>query len=84
MNRGGSWANDAENCRSAYRNGNEPANRNENLGFRVAAAPRKRRMPSRAEQAAVRSRLGAGKIPSLGRPVLVANGRTLGAALFCP
>ena len=57
MNRGGSWANDAENCRSAYRNWNEPANRNENLGFRVAAAaPRKRRMPSRAEQTAVRSR----------------------------
>jgi hypothetical protein len=34
--RGGSWNNQAENCRSAYRNGNEPENRNNNLGFRVA------------------------------------------------
>ena len=39
VNRGGSWANDAENCRSAYRNANEPDNRNDNLGFRVAAIP---------------------------------------------
>ncbi|MCO6455391.1 MAG: SUMF1/EgtB/PvdO family nonheme iron enzyme [Pirellulaceae bacterium] len=39
MIRGGSWANDARNCRAANRNANEPANRNDNLGFRVAAAP---------------------------------------------
>ncbi|MFC1572680.1 hypothetical protein ACFL6M_03675 [Candidatus Eisenbacteria bacterium] len=36
MNRGGSWNNQAENCRSAYRNRNTPENRNNNLGFRVA------------------------------------------------
>jgi hypothetical protein len=35
--RGGSWNNDAENCRSAYRNWNEPGNRNNNLGFRLAS-----------------------------------------------
>ncbi len=37
MIRGGSWNNDAENCRSAYRNRNEPGNRNNNLGFRLAS-----------------------------------------------
>ena len=36
--RGGSWNNNARNCRSAYRNRNEPANRNDNLGFRCAPA----------------------------------------------
>ncbi|MCB1806409.1 MAG: hypothetical protein KDK04_15125 [Candidatus Competibacteraceae bacterium] len=35
--RGGSWNNDADNCRSAYRNHNDPGNRNNNLGFRVAS-----------------------------------------------
>ena len=38
-NRGGSWMNSARNCRSAYRNRNTPANRNNNLGFRLALAP---------------------------------------------
>ncbi|MBU6173367.1 MAG: hypothetical protein KGQ60_06155 [Planctomycetes bacterium] len=36
MNRGGSWNNEAANCRSANRNRNTPDNRNNNLGFRVA------------------------------------------------
>lgn len=36
--RGGSAWNNARNCRSAYRNANEPGNRNNNLGFRLAAA----------------------------------------------
>jgi Sulfatase-modifying factor enzyme 1 len=34
--RGGSWNNDAQNLRAAYRNHNEPTNRNNNLGFRCA------------------------------------------------
>ncbi|MCO6456700.1 MAG: hypothetical protein J5I93_15485 [Pirellulaceae bacterium] len=38
MVRGGSWINDGRNCRSAYRNANEPGNRNDNLGFRVCLA----------------------------------------------
>ncbi len=33
---GGSWNNDARNVRAAYRNHNEPSNRNNNLGFRCA------------------------------------------------
>jgi formylglycine-generating enzyme required for sulfatase activity len=39
VNRGGSWNNDAANCRSANRNRNNPGNRNNNLGFRLALAP---------------------------------------------
>nr|WP_228057682.1 SUMF1/EgtB/PvdO family nonheme iron enzyme [Tychonema sp. LEGE 07203] len=39
--RGGSWNNNPRNCRSAYRNNNNPDNRNNNIGFRVArSAPR--------------------------------------------
>jgi len=34
--RGGSWINDARNVRAAYRNGNDPGIRNDNLGFRLA------------------------------------------------
>jgi hypothetical protein len=36
--RGGSWNNPAQNCRSAYRNRNDPDNRNDNIGFRCARA----------------------------------------------
>ena len=36
--RGGSWNYKARNCRAAYRNGNDPSNRNDNLGFRLARA----------------------------------------------
>ncbi|MBX3667678.1 MAG: SUMF1/EgtB/PvdO family nonheme iron enzyme [Rhodocyclaceae bacterium] len=39
MLRGGSWINNARNCRSANRNDNEPAKRNDNIGFRLARAP---------------------------------------------
>jgi formylglycine-generating enzyme required for sulfatase activity len=37
--RGGSWNNPANNCRSANRNNNNPANENNNIGFRVVLAP---------------------------------------------
>jgi hypothetical protein len=36
--RGGSWINDASNCRVANRNNNTPTNTNNNLGFRVVLA----------------------------------------------
>ncbi|WP_148663049.1 hypothetical protein [Scytonema hofmannii] len=35
MQRGGSWNNNPENCRSACRNYNNPDNDNNNIGFRV-------------------------------------------------
>ncbi|MGB7442089.1 MAG: SUMF1/EgtB/PvdO family nonheme iron enzyme [Coleofasciculaceae cyanobacterium] len=39
MLRGGSWNNNPENCRSAYRNNNNPGDRhNNNIGFRVVCA----------------------------------------------
>ncbi len=48
VSRGGSWNSDADNCRSAYRNNwNDPADRNNNLGFRLASTsypPDRRRL----------------------------------------
>ena len=38
--RGGSWINNGQNLRSAYRNHNEPSKRNDNIGFRLALAQR--------------------------------------------
>ncbi len=38
MLRGGSWINNGRNVRSANRNRNEPGNRNDNTGFRLARA----------------------------------------------
>lgn len=43
MLRGGSWINNGRNCRSAYRNHNEPDNRDNNNGFRVVLAQLDRR-----------------------------------------
>ena len=37
VNRGGSWNNNARNCRSANRNRNTPDNRNKNVGLRLAS-----------------------------------------------
>jgi formylglycine-generating enzyme required for sulfatase activity len=39
VNRGGSWGNDAANCRSAYRDTDVPALRSSNRGFRLALSP---------------------------------------------
>ena len=36
VKRGGSWNNNAGNCRVANRNNNSPDNRNNNIGFRLA------------------------------------------------
>jgi formylglycine-generating enzyme required for sulfatase activity len=37
--RGGSWNNNARHCRIAYRNANDPRNRNHNVGFRPVFVP---------------------------------------------
>lgn len=39
VNRGGSWNNTARNCRVSNRNNNDPSNRNNNLGLRLALQP---------------------------------------------
>ena len=36
--RGGSWIDNARNCRSANRNANHPGKRNHNMGLRLARA----------------------------------------------
>jgi hypothetical protein len=36
--RGGSWNNNQDNARAAYRNRNNPNNRNNNIGFRVVCS----------------------------------------------
>jgi formylglycine-generating enzyme required for sulfatase activity len=36
VNRGGSWNNTPQNCRTANRNNWQPDNRNRNNGFRLA------------------------------------------------
>jgi hypothetical protein len=36
VNRGGSWNNDAANCRTTNRNTNDPTNRTNNNGLRLA------------------------------------------------
>ncbi|MCP4043358.1 MAG: SUMF1/EgtB/PvdO family nonheme iron enzyme [Gammaproteobacteria bacterium] len=42
--RGGSWINNGRNVRSAYRNTDDPSNRNRNYGLRLARAREQRRM----------------------------------------
>ncbi len=44
VNRGGSWNNNAQNCRSANRNNNSPDNSNNNIGFRLVLASQLKRM----------------------------------------
>ncbi len=37
--RGGSWNNNQDNARAAFRNDNDPDNRNNNIGLRVVCSP---------------------------------------------
>jgi hypothetical protein len=43
--RGGGWNNNPRNLRASNRNRNEPANQNDNIGFRCAQSSRRRGMP---------------------------------------
>src|SRR5262249_24834519 len=43
--RGGSWNNNRDNARAAYRNNNHPGNRNNNIGFRVVCVVRPTSFP---------------------------------------
>ena len=84
--RGGSWNNNPRNCRPANRNRNTPENRNNNLGFRVAAALPARWIPRRTGPAArlTRSRRLSGRAnDDSSRPVLVAIAKARGGP-FAP
>jgi len=59
VNRGGSWNNNAINCRAANRNNNNPTNRNNNLGFRSVLPP---------AQPGCRKAAGLTRRPSCPRP----------------
>lgn len=50
VNRGGSWNNNARNCRSANRNRNDPGNRNNNLGLRLASTVKDSEGPIRDDR----------------------------------
>jgi hypothetical protein len=47
--RGGSWNNNQQNARAAYRNNNAPDNRNNNLGVRLACSSHIFRPPATAQ-----------------------------------
>lgn len=84
VNRGGSYANDASNLASAYRDNNSPDNRNNNLGFRLALAQSRARDSRGIDPVAVLSQaLSLWQKLSSSRPVLVAwtQRRTLRAAV---
>ncbi|MBP5442178.1 MAG: SUMF1/EgtB/PvdO family nonheme iron enzyme [Treponema sp.] len=48
VKRGGSWNNNANNCRVANRNNNNPNNRNNNIGFRLVRSAQLSLMHGRA------------------------------------
>lgn len=53
VQRGGSWNNNANNCRSANRNNNNPSNRNNNIGFRLCCSAAPQDSENRAVPAAI-------------------------------
>jgi len=85
--RGGSFQNVPANARAAYRNDNDPRNRNANQGFRLvrASAPSPRRGAHGRWPAHPPSRAGASLVTTLGSsdpcpPVPVGPGRPSGRA----
>lgn len=75
--RGGSWNSNARNVRAAYRNHNDPSNRWNNLGFRLARAQTWAGRPA-PDPAGVRSGRAAGR----SRPANIPSGhRYAGRAL---
>jgi hypothetical protein len=70
--RGGAWNNKARNVRAAYRNANDPDNRNNNIGFRCARAHAWVGRPTSEQEliqviaVAIPKRKGTGCVSSLG------------------
>ena len=79
--RGGSWNNDAHNCRSAYRNNNRPDNRNHNLSFRLSSS---RQRPDAARPRMRRQRQRPHPMPRTRSPSKQGTNRTCPAAVGRP
>jgi len=77
VNRGGSFRNVARNARSAYRNRNDPENRNDNLGFRPSPRrPTARSRGPRSRAAVPRAAHEAPRLPSRAPLPSSARGRS--------
>ena len=74
--RGGGWNNPPENLQSTIRNRNEPDNRNDDIGFRVAVSPAN--TPARTAVQATSWRFGA---ENHGLPALVEEASNVRASL---
>ena len=75
--RGGSWNNNPRNCRSAYRNHNEPGNVNDNDGFRVVCLPQHPSASEPLEGIPAGAQEGSRPAPVIGRlrpPIRTAPG----------
>lgn len=59
--RGGSWNSNARNVRAANRNANDPGNRNDNLGFRLAREQERAGRPAPDPTCTAPGRLRAGE-----------------------
>ena len=68
VNRGGSWNNDPDNCRVANRNNDNPDNRNDNIGFRLANTGTRQPLGLYAGSARVSARPAWGPASALGGP----------------
>ena len=66
--RGGSWNNNPRNCRSAYRNHNQPDNANNNVGFRVVCLPQHPPSLERLEGIPAGMQEGSRPAPVIGDP----------------
>ena len=75
--RGGSWNNNPRNCRSAYRNHNQPDNHNNNVGFRVVCLPQHPSASEPLEGIPAGAQEGSRPAPVIGRlrpPIRTAPG----------
>ena len=75
--RGGSWNNNPRNCRSAYRNHNDPGNVNNNVGFRVVCLPQHPSASEPLEGIPAGAQEGSRPAPVIGRlrpPIRTAPG----------
>jgi hypothetical protein len=88
VKRGGSWNNNANNCRVANRNNNTPDNSNNNLGFRPVSTTQGKgtRCPGHAARVPPRCAAGTNmaRPAGTGSPPRERQGQSPGGALAIP